>query len=101
MGSLSSTSTIAQIAAQFRDNACYAADGSVAKCKLFMEACLHLQERRPEREGGENWLVADRDYLALYDRAEKWLERFAPASDASRSSNPHVTRVGFNDVRRY
>ena len=42
MSTLSSASTLAQIEAAYKDNACYEEDASVAKAKIFVTACRLL-----------------------------------------------------------
>lgn len=44
---LSSTSTLAQVLAQYDDNADYETDGSGAKGHLFKESLRHLMRRSP------------------------------------------------------
>lgn len=49
MSTLSSASTLAQVQAAYDDNASYAEDNSVAKCKAFITACRMLIRRTPVR----------------------------------------------------
>lgn len=49
MGTLSSSSSFAEIRAAFDDNASYEEDGSVIKAKAFVTACRMLLRRMPKR----------------------------------------------------
>ena len=49
MSTLSSASTLAQVQAAYDDNASYAEDASVSKCKTFITACRLLLRRMPAR----------------------------------------------------
>lgn len=53
MATLSSTSTLAEVLAAYRDNASYEEDGSVAKARAFITAVrFQLGYAQRERKGG-------------------------------------------------
>lgn len=76
MSSLTSTSTLAQVNAAYDDNASYAEDGSVTKCRAFITACRFLLRRIPARISHGNRHSIDND-LAVIQRelslAQQWL----------------------------
>ncbi|HYE19923.1 MAG TPA: hypothetical protein VEA69_15850 [Tepidisphaeraceae bacterium] len=93
--SLSSASTDAQVVAAYDDNAGYDVDGSVAKCRLFIEACRIILRRRPVSQGGGRTIQYEtiREELSA---AKEWLQNH---STDSGDSGPRVTRVSFNNFR--
>jgi hypothetical protein len=74
---LTANSSYDEVAAQYDNNAGYDVNGSVASCKLFIEACRILSQRRPtEIESQGDRLQHDpaalRSELA---EAKAWLQR--------------------------
>ena len=51
MSALSSSSTLVQVENAYDDNASYAEDESVAKCRAFLTACRILLRRMPAQTG--------------------------------------------------
>ena len=98
MSTLSSASTLAQIEAAYDDNASYAEDNSVAKCRGFITACRLLLRRTPHEAGhGEGRVRLTADLIAKeLEQAKDWL---ATHSTSTTDSGPRVTRVSFNDFR--
>lgn len=89
---LSSTSTDAEVWAAYDDNATYQEDGSVAKCKAFITACIIIIRRNPRRYGtGEQNLELNADGLRdELTKARSWL-------GANDSGYTGVKRLNFND----
>lgn len=97
---LSSTSTFDEVVSQYDDNAGYDIENSVAKAKLFVEACRILKRRRPTGVQGDGQymqytpesiteeLNAALAFLAANDR-----------SNAASSSAGSVRAYSFNGVR--
>lgn len=78
MSTLSSASTIAQIKASYADNASYLEDGSVAKCKAFITACVLLLQKLPSKatHGGVGAESIELDLAVLQgelNSARQWL----------------------------
>ena len=78
MGSLSSSSTLDDVIAQYVDNAAYDADESTSKCNLFIEACRVLLLKVPKRtrRGGADGVETEIDpqvVRAEMDQARSWL----------------------------
>jgi len=71
---LSSSSTLAEIQAQYDDNADYDVEGSTAKAKLFIEACRMLLRRMMEevRKGGSSVRDAYQKIENQLDMAIEW-----------------------------
>lgn len=77
MTSLSSTSTLAEIKAAYKDNADYDIIGDVTKCGVFVQACrMLLLDMADQVQRGDHLMRQEyrRCELAL-TRAEKWLDR--------------------------
>jgi hypothetical protein len=77
---LSSASTLQQVLDSYDDNASYAEDGSIPKCKAFATACRIILRRRPKRAraGGASGQGEEIELdLTLIqkelDKAEAWL----------------------------
>lgn len=75
---LDSTSTLAEIQAEYLDNMSYEREGSTTKARLFIEACMALALRTPKRTshggGGGSELEIDTAVLqSERDKAERWL----------------------------
>lgn len=51
MSTLNGSSTLAQVQAAYDNNASYAEDGDVAKCRAFLTACRILLRRMPAESG--------------------------------------------------
>jgi hypothetical protein len=76
MAALSSASTDQAVWDQYDDNAAYDVDSSVAKAKLFIEACRILLRRRPVRTSFDGTAV-DFDAAAMQkalDDSMQWLK---------------------------
>jgi len=77
MGTLSSSSSFAEIRAAFDDNASYEEDGSVAKAKAFVTACRMLLRRTPKRAavgGGGHELELDPAIIKeMMADAQEWI----------------------------
>lgn len=95
---LSGSSTLAEVKEQYRANAGYVVDGSVAKCKLFVEAALVLLMDLPAKTGrgrggsvvemGENLQAIQKQH----DRAVNWLQ-------ANSSAGGSVRHASFENLR--
>ena len=82
---LDSSSTIADAKAQYRDNLGYDLEGSVVKCKLFIEAVRYLIEAAQLSVGrGKVWIEEMQGKLDKeLDRAERWLAAHDTSGTAS------------------
>jgi hypothetical protein len=101
MSSINSTSTLAEVQAAYDDNASYAEDGDVAKCKSFITACRILIRRTPKESGSREAHMALTPDLLLkeIERAEEWQEAHDTSSSTS-TGGPRVTRASFENFRR-
>ena len=100
MATLSSASTDAEVWDAYDDNVSYDTDGSVAKCKVFIEACRILRRRNPKlaRTGNRNELQTF-DFDSELKAATTWLSAnggFPVVSDAV-GSVKHLSLEGFRD----
>lgn len=99
MSTLSGSSTLADVQAEYDDNAGYAEDASAAKAAAFVTAARILLRRLPAESGTREAHV--RINLEIIQgelaRAERWLQ----ANDASASGggNGRVTRFSFRNSR--
>ena len=100
MSTLNSASTLAQIEASYADNASYAEDNSVAKCRAFITACRLLVLKYPRSTGTPQAELTTAIDLVQKEKkaAEEWLEAH-DTGPASTSSGPRVTRVSFENSR--
>lgn len=103
MSTLTSTSTIAQAKAAYFDNASYAEDESVAKCKAFITACRFLLLMMPKRAShggrtGEEWEIDPGVIQAEKLAAESWLSG-QPTSDGT-GGGAGVVHCDLSDFRR-
>jgi len=93
---LSSTSTLAEVEAQYDDNADYAEVESVAKAKLYIHACRILLRRyRSSQSGGR--VSQSRDLVGLREDLRE-AERWQRVHSTSRASS--ATLVSFRGAHR-
>ncbi len=100
MSTITSTSTLGQVQASYVDNASYAEDSSVAKCKAFITACRVLILRLPAQTGTrEAQLQLNPDLIQKEMKAaQEWLEGPGAALGGT-SAGPRVTRASFENFR--
>lgn len=103
MSTLTSASTLAQAKASYLDNASYAEDSSVAKCKAFITACRFLLLMMPKRAShggrtGEEIEIAPDVIQAEKEAAEAWLAG-QPADDGT-GGGAGVVHCDLSDFRR-
>lgn len=100
MSTLNSTSTLAQIEAEYANNASYAEDNSVAKARAFVTACRLLLLKYPKRTGTPQADLETSIELIQKEKtaAETWLQSH-DTGPTSTSSGPRVTRVSFENSR--
>jgi hypothetical protein len=98
MSTLNSASTLAEIEAAYADNASYAEDNSVAKCRAFITACRLLVLKYPKSTGTPLAELTTAIDLVQGEKkaAEKWLESHDTSGG---SAGPRVTRVSFESCR--
>lgn len=98
MSTLNSSSTDAEVAASYDDNASYAEDNSVSKARAFITACRLLLRRRPSSLSQSGRSVAfDAGLIRKeMDEAKDWL---SDHSDDEQDAGPRVTGVDFRDFR--
>jgi hypothetical protein len=98
MSSLSSASTLAEIAAAYVDNASYSEDSSAAKARAFVTACRILLLKRPtevsvdRRSINFDMKLIQQEMVA----AKEWLDTH---STSDTDSGPRVTGADFRDFR--
>lgn len=98
--SLDSTSTMAQIEAAYDDNASYAEDANVTKCRLFITACRMLLRRMPAEieqaaQASARLKLSPELIQAEKKSAEDWLARTSTAAQ----DNPISTYGDFRNSR--
>lgn len=98
MSALSSSSTDAQVVAAYDDNASYAEDNSVAKCRAFVTACRFLIRRRPTSLSQNGRSVAF-DVRMVQDELKAANEWLSTHSDSAQDAGPRITRADFRDFR--
>jgi hypothetical protein len=88
VSTLNSTSTRAEVVAAYDDNASYAEDGSVAKCKAFITACRfmlnpgrYLRRASSGGRGGEEFEVGFEQIREEIEAAKRWLACRADVAD--------------------
>src|SRR4051812_9001344 len=98
MSTLNSTSTLAQVEAAYADNASYAEDNSVPKCRAFIPACGILLQKHPNRPGTPQPERETSTELIKKEKAaaETWLQAHdtgtgSTTAGASTSGGPRVT----------
>jgi hypothetical protein len=93
---LSGTSTLADAKAQYLGNLSYGTDGSVAKCKLFIEACIALMLLLPTKTArGRNGMQVEMNVdlvKSSLETAQRWL-------GSSGSAGSSVVFANFNTFR--
>ena len=96
---LSSSSTLAQVEAQYDDNAGYETLGSKSlrgpAAKLFLEATKILKRRTAKSIAGDGANITERDFTTDIAEAREFLNN----NDSDLRAGPTVTRVGFRDFR--
>ena len=103
MSTLTSTSTLAQVTAAYDDNASYAEDDSVSKCKAFITACRIILRRVPKRAShggrtaGEEIEFDPTMVQAELERALAWLIGADDASGSGGGGIVHCDLRGFRD----
>lgn len=96
---LTADSTLAEIHAQYDDNADYDLTGSVSKAKLFIHACRLLLRRLTDSasKDGESFSVRYERIQKQLDEALSWWH----ANDQAASSGPSAVRhANFSEFRR-
>lgn len=74
MASLTSSSTDAQVAAAYDDNASYEEDNSPTKAAAFLTACRILKRRVPQSMSSSPGSVTERDLDADIEAVQDWLK---------------------------
>lgn len=95
MSTINSTSTLQEVQAAYDDNASYAEDGDVPKCRAFLTACRTLLRRMPAQTGTREAQLQLNPRL-IQQEAQAWLEAH---DTTSTPSGPPVTRVSFENSR--
>ena len=100
MSTLTSASTLAQVQASYDDNASYAEDNSVGKCRAFLTACRILLRRTPRAAaaGAEQMQLTPDLIQKEMAAAQEWLGGHDTGS-GSTAGGPRVTRVSFENSR--
>jgi hypothetical protein len=85
---ITSSSTFADIQAQFIDNSAYDVNASVVECRLFIHACRVYLLKTPKRQrhGGASGDETEMDptlVKSMLDKAEAWLAANDTASTAA------------------
>ena len=99
MSAINSSLTDAQIQAAYEDNASYAEENSVAKCKLFLTAARILLIRLPEEFGTRHSTTKFRMDLIQkeIESARAWLA--ANDTSSTGTSGPSYVRVDLSRSR--
>ncbi len=107
MATLSSSSSIQEIHAEYADTASYAEDGDADKCKRFMTACRLLILKTPKRTGSR--ATSETEYtpelfMQQLQEAKTWLEQSGlmprpSESSGGESTRPRRTYASFRDFR--
>jgi len=102
MATLTATSTIAEIVAEYRATASYYEDDDLAKARRFVTACVILLGR-PEREekGGRGGAAHEFNHEVLQQQKLD-AQQFIAAKDATVNAAAHHTAADFRhfDARR-
>jgi hypothetical protein len=99
MGTLSSSSTLAEVQAAYDDNASYASDNSATKAGVFITACRILLNRLPmqSQRAGSAFQLDKQSLREQLTRAEQWVAAHGGAGSSSGiSSSRHLS---FQDFR--
>ena len=102
MSTLNSASTLVQIEASYADNASYAEDKSVTKCRAFITACALLLLKYPKRTGTPQADLETSIELIQKEkqRAEAWLEAHDVDTGSGASTRgPFTTSASFVNFR--
>jgi hypothetical protein len=98
MSTINSTSTLAQVQNAYDDNASYAEDNSVTKCRALLTACRILLRRMPARTGTREAQLQLN--AGLIQQEMKAAQGWPEAHDTiSTTSGPRVTRASFGGFR--
>lgn len=99
---LGSASTLEQIEAQYDDNASYDLNGSIASCKLFIEAARLLLRRQADeiQGGGGSRVRQDRTVLErALDAAQRWWMASDPSAGRTGGASNAVSEISFEEFR--
>ena len=107
VATLSSSSTLGQVQAEYADTASYAEDGSTDKCRRFITACRILILKTPKKHGtrdSQNEYNPDLIREEMRE-AQAWLERVGgetavPAADGTEQTRSRLTYASFKCARR-
>ncbi len=97
--SLTSASTLAQVQAQYEDNADYDLVGSAAKARDFIQACRFLLLRLPSSGSSGATSTSLAENLTRISEAMKRAEQWLTANVAASSNGGGVKHVSFEDFR--
>jgi hypothetical protein len=100
--SLSSSSTLAEVEAQYDDNASYDLSGSVASCKLFIEAARLLLRRMADevQAGGGSRVRQERSVIQQQlDDARRWWMSNDPNAGIASGAASSVREISFEEFR--
>lgn len=96
---ITSASTLAEVIAEFEDNADYDVENDTAKCRLFIVACRFLLNRNPTEiaHGSGRVRIEPGAIQSLLSTAEDWLE----TNDTTSAAGPrgYVRHAAFRDFR--
>lgn len=93
MATLSSSSTLAEIEAEYLDNVSYEEDNSTSKAQAFITACKMLLMKRPSQmavSGGVTF-GSQADIQAELENAKRWLQQ--------NTQGGSVSYLDFSNVR--
>ena len=107
MATLSSSSTLAQIQAEYADTASYSEDGDVAKCRRFITACRLLILKTPKSYGTREAQTEYNPELIREElqEAKFWLERVGgetpvpTSAGAADEARPRLTYASMQHFR--
>lgn len=99
--SLTSSSTLAQVQAAYEDNADYDLVASVAKARLFIQACRFLMLRLPAAgSSGDASTTLSQNLTEIrtaMQRAEQWLA--VSGGSTAGGGGPSVKHTSFEEFR--
>ncbi len=89
---LTSSSTFAQVTAQYEDNCSYDLNDSVAECKLFIQAARFLLRRMVDegQHGDERYRDSYLKIQAELEKAEAWWRENDPDAAGAGGSVVHA-----------
>lgn len=95
--SLTATSSLASIHAQYVTNRFYAVNGNLAEAKLFAEACAWLMTKPVESEDKDGRVQFDRKQIQAELKAcDQWMGQFAVTPT---NASARVTKASFENFR--